>query len=147
MRKIDAPTASRDGTVRIKLSTPGDYAEADESLVVNYAQIVAVRIATERQRQIASARARTSFKKIAAQPGRRARKVRYLAVRTEASAPAANQSRTASAAVKAAASIMIWDTQTQEIVGNNVYDVGREPREGSLTRFETYTADYVGDGL
>lgn len=157
VQKIDARPGRRDGAVRIKLTTPGDYAEADESLVVQYAQVVAVREATTRQRQIAAERARATYKKIAMHPTVHPRKARYLAVKTEPSAPSpttasasAPRSKVVSRAaanVPARASIMIWDTHTQEIVGNKVYDVGSEPSSGSVTRFETYTAEYVGSGL
>jgi hypothetical protein len=43
--------------------------------------------------------------------------------------------------------VMIWDTQAETIVGNNVYDVQEVPQIGSTTKFETYSAQYVGTGL
>jgi hypothetical protein len=36
---------------------------------------------------------------------------------------------------------MIWDTQSQEVVGNNVYDVRRPPPVGSTAKFDTYSAE------
>ena len=39
---------------------------------------------------------------------------------------------------------MIWDTETREVVGNTVYDVSAPPKVGAVTRFDTYTAEYVG---
>jgi hypothetical protein len=62
---------------------------------------------------------------------------RYIAVDTE------KDQRTSPKAKK---SVMIWDTQSQEIVGNNVYDVESTPSVGSTARFETYSAEYVGSG-
>lgn len=43
--------------------------------------------------------------------------------------------------------VMIWDTQNESMVGNNVYDVASSPKLGSTSKFDTYTAQYVGDGL
>lgn len=62
---------------------------------------------------------------------------RYIAVET------VKDERTAPQAAKA---LMIFDTQTQEIVGNNVYDVRSTPQIGATARFETFTAEYVGAG-
>jgi hypothetical protein len=42
--------------------------------------------------------------------------------------------------------VMIWDTQSETIVGNNVYDVQAPPAVGSTAKFETYSAQYVGSG-
>lgn len=137
VRKIDsAPGAS--GAVRVKLSTPGEVAEADAALILQYVKIVAVREATKRQRQIAQERARNAHRAIVGKAKVSKRKVRYLAVATEKSEPV--QGRTSRA------SVMIWDTQTQEIVGNNVYDVETPPRLGGLARFDIYSAEYVGVG-
>ena len=63
---------------------------------------------------------------------------RYIAVETEKNAQDAPGTRKA---------VMIWDTQSQEIVGNNVYDIGTAPAVGSNSRFETFSAEYVGAGL
>ena len=63
---------------------------------------------------------------------------RYIAVDT------VKDERTSPQATKA---VMIFDTQTQEIVGNNVYDVRSTPPVGGTARFETFTAEYVGAGL
>ncbi len=40
--------------------------------------------------------------------------------------------------------VMIWDTQSGEIVGNDCYAVLKLPVAGELARFDTYTAQYVG---
>jgi hypothetical protein len=60
---------------------------------------------------------------------------RYLAVRTRSDARA-----------KTPVSVMIWDTQTEEIVGNNVYDINSPPPTGASVKFETFSAEYVGAG-
>ena len=122
--------------------------------------IIAKHQATERQRQVAERRARIAYQRMMAEreaaaareeraaasrrtakPTRKAstkKKVpRYIAVDTE------KDQRTSPKAKK---SVMIWDTQSQEIVGNNVYDVESTPSVGSTARFETYSAEYVGSG-
>ena len=43
--------------------------------------------------------------------------------------------------------VMIWDTQNESLVGNNVYDVQSSPTLGSTMKIETYSAQYVGNGL
>ena len=62
---------------------------------------------------------------------------RYIAVDT------VKDERTTPRAQK---SVMIFDTQAGQVVGNNVYDVQAPPKVGSTARFETYTAQYVGSG-
>ncbi|MDQ3623356.1 MAG: hypothetical protein M3463_12835 [Verrucomicrobiota bacterium] len=107
--------------------------------------IIAKRRATERQRRIAEARARTAYARLQSREaqtrtsGRRPTKKRprYIAVDT------VRDERTSPKAKK---SVMIWDTQSREIVGNNVYDVEQAPPVGSTARFETYSAEYVGSG-
>jgi hypothetical protein len=101
--------------------------------------IIAKHQATERQRRLATQRARAYYSRLPEQKKvtLRKRKVRYIAVDTE------KDQRTSPKAKK---SIMIWDTQTQEVVGNNVYDVETPPNVGSTAKFETYAAEYVGTG-
>ena len=112
--------------------------------------VIAKHQATQRQRQVAEQRARLAHARMIAQrraeerqaPAARKKPVRrvprYIAVDTikdERSAP-----RTKKA-------VMIWDTQSQQIVGNNVYDIETPPPVGSTTKFETYSAEYVGASL
>src|SRR5207249_10646898 len=82
--------------------------------------IIAKHEATERQRRIAEQRARAAY--VAHQAALKKRKVRYIAVDTE------KDSRTSPNAKK---TVMIWDTQSQEVVGNNVYDVKSPPAVGA----------------
>ncbi len=108
--------------------------------------IIAKHQATQRQRQVATQRARAAVQKLQAQrverPGQPAAKKkklpRYIAVET------VKEKNTVAQAKKA---VMIWDTQAQDIVGNNVYDIASPPPVGATTRFETYSAEYVGAGL
>ncbi len=103
------------------------------------AYIIAKHQATERQRRVAEERARVYYGRLAA--GRRTelrrRRVRYLAVDTE---------RNEQTSPKAKKSVMIWDTQSESVVGNNVYDIQNAPPVGSTAKFETYSAEYVGGG-
>lgn len=106
--------------------------------------IIAKHQATEKQRQVVIKRAKATVARLTEQAKRpeapaKAKKVpRYIAVDT------VREKNTAPQAQKVVA---VWDTVTQEIVGNNVYDVGNPPAVGALSRFETYTAEYVGAGL
>jgi hypothetical protein len=43
--------------------------------------------------------------------------------------------------------VMIWDTQSEALVSNYVYDVQNTPTIGSTAKFETYSAQYVGTGM
>jgi hypothetical protein len=99
------------------------------------AYIIAKHQATERQRRIAEERARLAYQ--SAPPPRRAqyRKSRYIAVDTVREKDASG-----------AKSVMIYDTQTQQVVGNDVYDLKQSPKEGTISRYDTYSAEYVGGG-
>jgi hypothetical protein len=97
--------------------------------------IIAKHQATERQRRYAEERARLAYQN--APPARKAvyKKTRYIAVDTVREKDA-----------QGAKSVMIYDTQTDQVVGNNVYDVKQAPKEGTVTKFDTYSAEYVGNG-
>ncbi len=51
------------------------------------------------------------------------------------------------ASPKAKKVVMIWDTHAEALVGNNIYDVEDPPAVGTKTKFETYSAEYIGAGL
>ena len=38
---------------------------------------------------------------------------------------------------------MIFDTQSESIIGNSVYDLNERPPEGQAVHFETYSASFV----
>jgi hypothetical protein len=101
--------------------------------------IIAKRQASERQRKIAEERARAYQRRLT--PEKKAalkkKKVRYIAVDT------VKDERTSPKAKK---DVMIWDVESQQIVGNNVYDVESTPAVGQTAKFETYAAEYVGSG-
>jgi hypothetical protein len=95
--------------------------------------------ASERQKQIADERARRAYANMS--PKRKAalkaKKVRYIAVDTE------KNDKTSPRAKK---SVMVWDTEKQEVAGNHVYDVKKSPTVGETAKFDKYSAEYVGSG-
>ncbi len=95
------------------------------------AYVIAKHQADERQRQIAEANARRAYAQRSAELKRK--NVRYIAVKTSR-----NQQSTG------AASVMVWDTQSQKLVGDSVYDVKQTPASGSTAKFDSYNATYVG---
>lgn len=122
------------------------------------AYIIAKHQASERQRKIAEERARLylarqealerqealarqeASRKSAQQPTRttakrKTTKPRYIAVTTVKEQNSKGKDQ-----------VMIFDTQSNEIVGNNVYDLKSSPKVGQTTKFDTYTAEYVGTG-
>jgi hypothetical protein len=95
--------------------------------------------ATERQKLVALRNARRALAVIKAQPKKRAamrkKEIRYLAVKTERDRRAQGET-----------SVMLFDTHSEQIVGNEVYDVAVTPPLGASAPFETYAATYVGTG-
>jgi hypothetical protein len=109
------------------------------------AYIIAKHQATERQRKIAEQRARLYIARqeaarhaAASQPSSAKKKVskpRYIAVKTVKEQNSKGKDQ-----------VMIFDTQSNEIVGDNVYDLKTTPQVGQTSKFDTYTAEYVGTG-
>ncbi len=93
---------------------------------------VAKHEATERQRQIAETNAKRAYTRHRAELRRK--HVRYIAVKT---------TRTPQSQGKT--SCMVWDTQSEQVVGNTVYDTKQTPPQGSTTKFDSYSAEYVGN--
>jgi hypothetical protein len=108
---------------------------ATGAIVGATAYVIAKHQATERQRKIAEERARLAYADASATRKASYRKARYLAVDTVREKNSTG-----------AKSVMIYDTQTQQVVGTNVYDVKQAPKQGSVSKFDTYTAEYVGAG-
>lgn len=81
---------------------------------------------------------------------------RYLAVRTSDPTPEqwtqirrdmnkpGGKYQAAKNAPKKIYCVMIWDTQTRQVVGTECYAVLTLPKPGDVVRFDTYTAQYVG---
>lgn len=108
------------------------------------AYVISKQQATARQRQIAKANAQAAVAKWEASRARQtasarkpaAKKPRFIAVDTEKT----NETP------KGSAPVMVYDTQSNQIVGNNVYNLGQKPKVGSNTSYDTMTAQYVGTG-
>jgi len=111
------------------------------------AYIIAKQQASIRQRQIAEQRARLYLARqealereqaLARQEASRKsatakktpKKPRYIAVTTVKEQNSKGKDQ-----------VMIFDTQSNEIVGNNVYDLKSSPKVGQTTKFDTYTAE------
>jgi hypothetical protein len=91
--------------------------------------------ATENQRKVAEANAHAYT---AAQRKASPRKLpRYVAVDTA-------QDKRAAPTTKRV--VMIWDTQSETLVGNVIYDVENVPRVGSTAIFQGNSAEYVDRG-
>lgn len=105
------------------------------------AYVIAKHQATERQRKIAEQRARLYMARLEKQQqaaqasAKKPKKPRFIAVQTEKTQQ--NQGK---------AAVMVFDTQTNEVVGNNVYDMKSTPQVGQTAKFDTYSAQYVGTG-
>ena len=131
------------GTVARALgASPGEafaIGAAAGAVAAATAYIVAKHQATERQRRVAEMRARIYYQHLSEEKRTtmKKKKVRYIAVDTE---------KNGETSPKAKKAVMIWDTQSQSIVGNNVYDVEKTPSVGSTAKFETHSAQYVGSG-
>ncbi len=93
-------------------------------------KILATYEATPEQKAVAVERAKTAQ---AAMKGKK--KPRYIAVDTHPDDRAQGSN-----------SVMLWDTQTEEIVGSNVYDVEAPPKIGEVAMWDTLSAQYVGVG-
>ena len=132
-----------------RIAVPAALGAAALAAGVSY--VIAKHQATERQRKICEQRARLymaqraaaqrATRKAAVASGSGTKKAkapketRYIAVKTQ------NESFN-----KGQSAVMIYDTQSNEIVGNNVYDLKTTPKVGQTSKFDTYTAEYVGTG-
>jgi len=118
------------------------------ALAAGGAYVIAKHQASERQRKIAEQRARifmaqrAEAEKLAAQKAassgstakkKSAKQPRYIAVKTEKESN--NQGQ---------AAVMVYDTKTNGLVGNQVWDLKQTPKVGSVQKFDTYSAEFVG---
>ncbi|MFY9986261.1 MAG: hypothetical protein WAM44_19895 [Chthoniobacterales bacterium] len=97
------------------------------------AYVIAKHEATERQRRIAEERARLAYEKMSAERKARVHKQRYIAVSTVQEKDD-----------KGAKSVMIYDTESKQVIGNSVYDVKSAPKDGQVQKYDSYSAEYVG---
>ena len=130
------------GIARAAGATTGEsiaIGAATGAVVAITAYVIAKHQATERQRRIAEERARVYYASLAPErkEALKKKKVRYIAVDTE---------KNEQTSPKAQKSVMVWDTQSETVVNNDVYDVQTAPSVGSTAKFDTYSAEYVGNG-
>ena len=126
-----ALSASFEGT-RAKLHGGGSGTEGIEAAgrVTARYYWVAKYAATPVQREVATAHGRAVVKKMSQR--HEAPKSRYIAVTTKRDARA-----------KTSTNVMIFDTQSESVIGNSVYDLNDRPPEGQQVRFETFSASFV----
>ena len=123
--------ASHDGTRESLRSGGSGTAGIDAaSRVTARYYWVAKYAATPVQREVATTRARAVVKKMAKRNVKP--KSRYIAVTTKRDARA-----------KTSTNVMIFDTQSDSIIGNSVYDLNERPPEGEPVKFETYSASFI----
>ena len=127
------------------------------ALAAGVSYCVAKHQATERQRQIAEQRARiymanrAQATRLAAKSSQTSGTTGSVAKKTAKPAPepryiAINTEKSGSTPGAAGPSVMLFDTQSSQIVGNNVYDLKAQPKSGQTAKFDTYTTQYVGNG-
>jgi len=126
--------------------------------------VIAKHQATERQRKIAEQRARLYYAELEAEREREEAAERAAAQRraentNSAPKPKPKKKKKEDEAPRYIAvdtvkeesstgkkAVMIYDTQTEKLVGNDVYDLEKSPKVGETTKLDTYTAQYVGTG-
>ena len=79
-------------------------------------------------------------------------RARYIAVRTTRTSRSSSENRsssqpTSTPPTRGAASVMIYDTQTDSLATDQVFEINKKPREGSFVEFDTFYTEYVGDGV
>ncbi len=133
-----------------RIAVPAALGAAALAAGVSY--VIAKHQATERQRKIAEQRARLYMAQRAAARQQAARKAATASSSGTKKAKAPKETRYIAVETpnesfnKGQSAVMIYDTQSDEIVGNNVYDLKTTPKVGQTSKFDTYTAEYVGTG-
>ncbi|MFM8457976.1 MAG: hypothetical protein ACKOB0_03385 [Chthoniobacterales bacterium] len=113
--------------------------------------IISKQQATARQRQIALQNARAAEARMIAQQNKASRASRSgTQVASSKKAPAslpkfiAVDTETSGQSPTGAKPVMVYNTQSRQIVGNDVYNLKSKPSVGSSKKFDTMTAQYVG---
>ena len=113
--------------------------------------VISKQQATARQRQIALQNARAAEARMIAQQNKsRSSSSSGTQVAKSKKAPAsipkyiAVDTVTSQQSPTGAKPVMLYDTQSRKIVGNDVYNLKSQPSVGSNKKFDTMTAQYVG---
>lgn len=104
-----------------------------QASVIASAFIIAKYHATEIQREIAKQRARNAYERMP-QKKKSLAQTKKIAL----AVPTKKDKRFKGTPV------MLWDTHTQDVIGDTVYDVGVKPEPGATMTFETHVAEYIG---
>ncbi len=122
------------------------------ALAATTAYIVAKHQADEEQRRIAEARARLYMAKLAKQQAEDEAEARRAAQASAKPKPVAKKPRYIAVETskgddyKGKTAVMIYDTQSEKLVGNDVYDLKSAPKTGTVSKYDTVQAQYVGAG-
>jgi hypothetical protein len=104
---------------------------AEERARAYVARMEAEQKAAEAAAQSRAARTASAPRRTAPQPV-----PQYIAVETTPSPEAQGKS-----------SVMVYDTQRRSLVGNDVYDLKKAPKQGSVAQLDTRQAVFVGEGV
>lgn len=124
--------ASRDGSLANYFNSGRGTAgvEAAGRVTARY-YWVAKYAATPVQREVAAENGRAVVKNMAKRHTKP--NSRYIAVTTRRDARA-----------RTSTNVMIFDTQSESVIGSSVYDLNDRPPGGQAVRFETFSASYFG---
>lgn len=95
--------------------------------------VLATHEASQQQKEIAAQRAKAIYAEMPPAEQKQVQKKRYIAVNTK------RDER-----IQGEKAVMVFDTKTEQVVGNKVYDVEKAPPVGSTAKFDTVSATYVG---
>lgn len=103
------------------------------------------RRATEQELAIARMRA-AEYQRRVSSGSKPQPKSRYIAVPTTPTkvTPASAPGAPAKVSSPPASTVVLFDTKTNSVVGNNVYEMSEKPKKGEVVKFDTVSAEYVG---
>jgi hypothetical protein len=124
--------ASREGSIATRVTSGRGTAgiEAASRVTARY-YWVAKYAATPQQRDVAEAHGRAAVREMKQRQVKP--KSRYIAVTTKRD----NRAKTST-------NVMLFDTESERIIGNDVYDLNERPPAQETLKFETLSATFVG---
>ena len=127
---VGGAIASHTGVGYVGSSAIGYGVSGATALAVS---VLARHEASEEQRRIAEARAEAYLAGLDAGKREEVKKRRYIAVETKRDVRSTGKK-----------SVMVFDTKTDRLVGNDVMDINKTPSTGTTARFDTVDTTYVG---